>query len=158
MVDERKRLNAAEQDGLLALNAALQALKDSETLDSRLGQISRGLSMRNAAAGMIRKAIERIYATMPVEQLVSYSRNLQTLRYYVEVSRPNGRKYGDDGRWLSYDALDKLCAAAQEGRCLVCTKDKQEQRKCPLAKALDELPCAKADEHADGCKYFGGLM
>lgn len=46
------------------------------------------------------------------KQLVSFYRNLRTLRYYVEVSRPSGRPYKNDGRWLSYDALGMLCAAA----------------------------------------------
>ena len=153
-----KRLNAAEQQGLIALYAALNALKDSEDLDSRLELIDNGKGMRNGARGMIRRLSEKIMDTMPTEQLVSFTRNLQTLRYYVEVSRPNGRPYKNDGRWLSYEALDMLCAAAQEGRCLVCQKNKQEQRKCPLAKAFDELPCMKADERADGCRYFTGLI
>lgn len=153
-----KRLNATEQQGLLALYAALNALNDSEDLDSRLSQIDKGKSMRNGARGMIRRLAEKVMDTMPTEQLVSFSRNLRTLRYYVEVARPGGRPYKDDGRWLSYDALDMLCAAAQEGRCLVCQKNKQEQKQCPLAKAFDELPCMKADEKADGCRYFTGLI
>ena len=153
-----KRLNASEQQGLIALYAALNALNDSEDLDTRLAQIDNGKGMRNGARGMIRRLAEKIMDTMPTEQLVSFSRNLRTLRYYVEVSRPSGRQYKNDGRWLSYDALDMLCAAAQDGRCLVCQKNKQEQKKCPLAKAFDELPCAKAQETADGCKYFTSLL
>ena len=153
-----KRLNASEQQGLIALYAALNALKDSEDLDTRLAQIDNGKGMRNGARGMIRRLCEKIMDTMPTEQLVSFSRNLQTLRYYVEVSRPSGRPYKNDGRWLSYDALDILCAAAQDGRCLVCQKNKQEQKQCPLAKAFDELPCQKANENTDGCKYFTSLL
>lgn len=153
-----KRLNASEQQGLIALYAALNALKDSEDLDTRLELIPNGKGMRNGAQGMIRKLAEKIMDTMPTEQLISFSRNLRTLRYYVEVSRPSGRQYKNDGRWLSYDALDTLCAAAQEGRCLVCQKNKQEQKQCPLAKAFDELPCAKALENAGGCKYFTSLI
>lgn len=153
-----KRLNATEQQGLLALFAALNALNDSEDLDTRLNLIGNGKAMRNGAKGMIHKLADKVMDTMPTEQLISFSRNLKTLRYYVEVAKPNGRSYENDGRWLSYDALDMLCAAAQDGRCLVCQKDKQEQRKCPLAKAFDELPCMKADERADGCRYFTGLI
>lgn len=153
-----KRLNAAEQQGLIALYAALNALKDSEDLDARLELIDKGKSMRNGARGMIRRLAEKVMDTMPTEQLISFSRNLRTLRYYVEVSRPTGRQYKNDGRWLSYDALDMLCAAAQDGRCLVCQKNKQEQKQCQLAKAFDELPCMKAVEFTDGCKYFTGLM
>jgi len=152
-----KRLNASEQQGLIALYAALEALKDSEDLDTRLALIDNGKGMRNGARGMVRRLSEKIMDTMPSEQLISFSRNLRTLRYYVEVARPGGRPYKDDGRWLSYDALDILCAAALEGRCLVCQKNKQEQRKCPLAKAFDELPFMKADERADGCRYFTGI-
>ena len=160
MKDETKvkRLNASEQQGLIALYAALNALKDSEDLDTRLETIDNGKGMRNGARGMIRRLAEKIMDTMPTEQLISFSRNLRTLRYYVEVSRPTGRPYKDDGRWLSYDALDILCEAAQDGRCLVCQKNKQEQKQCPLAKAFDELPCGKVQEYSDGCKYFTGLI
>ena len=155
---KQKRLNASEQQGLLALYAALNALRDSEDLDTRLAQIDNGKGMRNGARGMIKRLSEKIMDTMPTEQLISFTRNLQTLRYYVEVGRPNGRPYKNDGRWLSYDALDMLCAAAQDGRCLVCQKNKQEQKQCALAKAFDELPCMKANENTDGCKYFTSLL
>lgn len=154
---DNKRLNAAEQQALFAMFAALNALKDSEDLDGRLTQIKGAKSWRNGALGMIRKTCEGVMESMPAEQIQSVKRNLKTLRYYIAVAKPGGRSYKDDGRWLSYDALDTLCEAAQE-RCLVCMKNKQEQRKCPLAKALDELPCAKAYEQSDGCRYFSGLV
>ena len=155
---DNKRLNASEQQALIAMFAALNALKDSEDLDTRLNQIKGAKSWRNGALGMIRKTCEAVLDSMPTEQIVSVKRNLQTLRYYIAVVKPGGRTYKDDGRWLSYEALETLCAAAQDGRCLMCQKNKQEQRQCPLAKAFDELPCMKADERAEGCKYFTGLI
>ena len=78
------------------------------------------------------------------------------MRYSVKVQNVGGMSAKDDGRWLSIEALELICDATKE-HCLVCTKDVQEQRRCRLAKALDELPCAKADEKARGCRYFGGI-
>mgnify|MGYP003302273880 FL=1 len=156
-MNDKKRLNASEQQALFAMFAALNALKDSEDLDNRLNQIKGAKSWRNGALGMVRKTCEAVMDSMPTEQIKSVKRNLATLRYHISVAKPGGRSYKDDGRWLSYDALDTLCEAAQE-RCLMCQKNKQEQRQCPLAKSLDELPCAKADERADGCRYFTGLI
>ena len=153
---KRKRLNAREQQGLMSLFAAVNAIKDSEDIDSRIEQVKGAKGMRNSALGLIRKTVEGIMDTMPADQLISFRRNLKTLRYYIAVTKPNGRDYSDDGRWLSYDALDTLCAAAKD-HCMMCMKDKQEQRKCPLAKALDELPVRNEDDRTDGCRYFTGL-
>ena len=156
-MNEKKRLSATEQQGLMDLFVTINALKDSEDVDRRLGEIKGATAIRNGALGMVRKTVEVIMNSMPDEQRISFTRNLRTLRYYKAVASPNGRDYKDDGRWLSYDALDTLCEAAQD-RCLLCQKNRQEQRQCPLAKALDELPCNKADERAEGCRYFTGLI
>ena len=154
--NERTRLRANEQLALLHLCAALQAFVSAEDLHNRVASIKGCKSMLNGAKGMLGRVISEIYNTMPVEQLMSFRRNLKGLRYSVNVQNVNGKDYKNDGRWLSLDALDELCAATKD-HCMVCMKDPQEQRKCALAKALDELPCINADENARGCRYFGGL-
>lgn len=154
---ERKRLNATENNGLISLCAAFNAIGDAEVLENRLKQLPRGWQMLKSIDGMIAKLITMIAESMPNEQLLSFYRNRKTLTYYVAVKSPAGRPYDNDGRWLSYDALDILCEAAQE-KCALCTRNPQEQRQCKLAKALDELPLRKADEKHHGCRYHNGLF
>ena len=154
---ERKRLNATENNGLLSLCAAFNAIGDAEVLEKRLKELPRGWQMLKSVDGQIKKLITMIAESMPEEQLMAFYRNRKTLTYYVAVKSPAGRPYDNDGRWISYDSLDTVLEAAQS-YCLTCSKDTQEQRKCKLAKALDELPLRKADEKAHGCRYFSGLF
>lgn len=154
--NERTRLRANEQLALLHLCAALQAFVSAEDLQDRVASIKGCKSMLNGSKGMLGKVVDEILDTMPLEQLLSFRRNLKGLRYSISVQNVGGKDYKNDGRWLSLDALDELCEATRD-HCLMCTKDAQEQRKCRLAKALDELPCINADENAKGCRYFGGL-
>lgn len=156
VIEDRKRLNASERDALLHLCAALQAFTCASGLDKRIASIKGARSMVNGAKGMLGKALAEIYDTMPVEQLVSFRRQLKGLRYSISVQNVGGKDYSNDGVWVSMGALDTLCAAVKD-HCLMCTMDTAEQRRCPLAKALDELPCINADEDAKGCRYFGGL-
>lgn len=155
-MDNRKRLNANEQLALMHLCAAVQALAASSALNKRVGKIKGAKAMLNGAKGMIDKLLDSIFDTMPLEQLISIRRNLNTLTYSVSVKSVGGKDYKTDGRWLSLAALDELCGATRD-HCLMCIKTVEEQRRCHLAKALDELPCIHADEDARGCRYFGGI-
>lgn len=155
-IEGRKRLHANERDALLHLCAALQGFASASALDKRIASIKGAKSMVNGAKGMLGKAIAEIYDTMPVEQLLSFRRQLKGLRYSINIQNVGGKDYSDDGVWLSLEALDALCGATKD-HCLMCVKDTTEQRRCALAKALDELPCINVDEDAMGCRYFSGL-
>jgi hypothetical protein len=112
--------------------------------------------MYNGAKGLLRKTIDQIFESMPDKQFASFVRNLDNMRYSVAVQNVSGMSAKNDGRWLSIEALELICDATKD-HCLVCSKDIQQQRSCKLAKALDELPCVKADENARGCRYYCGL-
>lgn len=156
-IEDRKRLHANERLALLHLCAALQGFASAGALDDRIASIKGAKSMIKGAKGMLSKVMDEIFDTMPVEQLISFRRNLKGLRYSISVQNVGGKDFKNDGCWLSLDALDALCEGVKD-HCLMCTKDIAEQRRCPLAKALDELPCINADEDAHGCRYFGGLV
>lgn len=156
-LEDRKRIHANERLALLHLCAALQGFAEAKALDGRIASIKGVKAMVNGSKGMLGKALDEIFNSMPLEQLISFRRNLKGLRYSISVQNVGGKDYKNDGCWLSLDALDALCEAVKD-HCLMCTKDTAEQRKCPLAKALGELPCINADEDAKGCRYFGGLI
>lgn len=155
---ERKRLNAKEQNALMSLCAAYNAIGDAMVLEDRLKQLPRAWAMIKSCDGQIKKMIEMIAGSMTAEQLRAFYNNRKTLTYYIAVKSPAGRPYDNDGRWLSYAALDTILDAAQD-HCITCMKDPQEQRKCKLAKALDELPLKNGDDPAFkvGCRYIKGL-
>lgn len=76
---ERKRLNATENNGLISLCAAFNAIGDAEVLENRLKQLPRGWQMLKSIDGLIAKLITMIAESMPNEQLLSFYRNRKTL-------------------------------------------------------------------------------
>lgn len=154
--EERKRLYAEERLALLHLCAALQGFASASALDKRIASNKGAKSMVNGAKGMLGKVLEEIYDTVPLEQLLSIRRQLKGLRYSISIQNVGGKDYKNDGMYLSLEALDTLLDATRD-HCMMCMKNTTEQRKCALAKALDELPCINADENAKGCRYFCGL-
>jgi hypothetical protein len=153
---EQKRLTASERQGLMHMFTAVQAMAELDPLKRRIESIPGCKRLVNGSLGMLRKAATDIMSSMPLEQVKSVKRNLPGLRYTIAITDVNGKRMKDDGLWLSFDALDALAFAVKD-HCLTCTKNTEEQRKCQLSKALDELPCVNADTEARGCPYFGGL-
>lgn len=153
---EKKRLTASERQGLMHMFTAVQAMSELGPLQRRIASIHGCKRMVNGSLGMLRKAATEVMNSMPLEQVKSVRRNLPGLRYTIAIADVNGKRMNDDGLWLSFDALDAMAYALKD-HCLTCTKGIEEQRKCPLSKALDELPCVNADMDARGCPYFGGL-
>ena len=156
MIMEQKRLTASERQGLMHMFAAVQAMEELSPITRRLESIPGCKRLVRGARGMLRKAADEVLGSMPLEQLKSIRRQLPGLRYSIYVKNVNCRNMNEDGLYLSYDALDALAFAVKD-HCITCSKNVEEQRKCKLAKALDELPCVNADENARGCRYFGGL-
>ena len=150
--DGRKRLSAAERDQYLHLQVALSALKDTSAMAQRIKRIPRARSMLACAIGLIEGVSSRILDTVPLEQLLSLKRNMPHLRWDVRITSASSKDFSTDGVWVSFNGLDALCDAARE-KCLMCMLDKQQRRKCPLAKALDELPIERAGDSRDDCNY-----
>ena len=153
---EKKRLTANERKALMHMFAALEGMANLQQLGGRIESIPGCKRLVNSARGMLGKAIENVMGSIPTEQVISIRRQLPGLRYSIAIVNVTGKDARQDGMWLSWEALEALSEAIKD-RCLMCQKDTMEQRMCPLAKALDELPCIKADEDARGCRYFGGL-
>ena len=153
---EKKRLTASERQAFMNLVAARTALKYLEPLETRFLDIYRGRLMYRTARTLLTKLYEASMASFPEEQRNSIQRNINGLKYSLHVTKVNGSSTASDGFWASWDTLEAITEAVKD-RCLMCTKDVQEQRKCLLAKALDELPAIKANNNARGCRYFNGL-
>ena len=98
------------------------------------------------------RIVKALYNDVPYEQLKTLSNNLHMSELHVGVKTHNKYSQKDYGMILSWEQLHELSMAAAE-KCTVCNLNPQEQRKCPLAKVLDELPGNK-NEHSNGCGYF----
>lgn len=155
-MEEKKRLTASERQTFMHAIAAVEAMENLGKMETRIQSIPKGKWLYKTARGLIGKLYEEVFRSVPLEQQKSIQRNLPGLRYSLSIVHVNGKDYSNDGFWLSWAALESLTDAVKD-HCLMCQKNTMEQRMCPLAKALDELPCIKADEDARGCRYFGGL-
>ena len=154
---DRKRINHDEYDALVALecvHAALTSPKTFPVLEDRL----RGVKYGARDAGTIKSALGRLlnglYAGVPYEQLNTLSHNIKMSAMHIGVHL-KGRRDADQqdyGMILSWEQLGELGRAAME-KCVTCSLDPQQQRQCPLARVLDQLPGSK-NERSNGCGYF----
>lgn len=155
---ERKRINYAEYDALIALEAVHAALMSPKTfpaLQDRLRGFKYGARDAGAIKSALRRLLNGLYAGVPYEQLSTLSHNIKMSAMHIGV-QIKGRRDTDQNNYgmiLSWEQLDELGRAAME-KCITCSLDTQQQRQCPLAKVLDQLPAHK-DDSAKGCGYFG---
>lgn len=155
-MSEPKRLKSNEFTALLHLMAAIEAMETAHALDSRIASIPKCKAMINGAFGGLKRGTKEVMMSMPVEQVKSVQRQLKGLDYNLRIRSVNGVDNRETGYYVTLDSLNRICAATKD-HCLMCQKTVEEQRKCKLAKALDELPCINSDENARGCKYYNGL-
>lgn len=155
LTPDRKRINHDEYDAFIALECACSLLESKKTrpvLAERLKGVQYGSRDMGAASAALRRALKNLYNTVPYEQLKHLSNNVHAAAVRVGVF-VNGAKKNDHGMILTFEQIAELMKAASE-KCLICDKDPQEQRKCPLAKVLNELPGEK-NENSNGCGWYG---
>lgn len=154
---DKRRLSSSERQTFMELVVARTALRSLEVCEKWFSTIPKANQRYHTARTLLTQLFEDAMAAMPEEQRASTQRNINGLKYSLHVVRVNGgNRPSEDGFYLSWPALESITEATRD-RCLMCTKNVQEQRQCPLAKALDEAPVKKADNNARGCRYFGGL-
>lgn len=152
---DRKRISHDEYDALIALEAVHAVLESPKTwpvLAERLKGVKYGARDKGMLTSALGRVLKEMYNTVPYEQLAHLSRNIKLAGVNVGVHIKGRSKESEYGMLLSWEQIDALMDATRE-KCLVCTLDPQEQRKCPLAKVLDEFPSNK-NEHGKGCGYY----
>lgn len=156
MVAEKQRLTHDEYDAFVSLKGA-QAVLRSPTVLPRLKDRLKGIKYGSRDAALVVRTLDRLVDalqdTVPDKQSDTLERNLAQSELYVGVRTTRKFDKSDYGMVLSWDQLNALREAARE-KCVMCTLDTQEQRKCPLAKLLDALP-GERNENARGCGYYG---
>jgi len=150
----RKRMTGNERESFLRLMTAADILhKERDALAGRMKMIPNGSRDYGLIAAKTQKLFEALLTTIPLEQLLTFQRNLPYTVYSVGTKNVGGKHDSEFGMWISFDALNAIIDSLHD-HCMLCTLDIQDQRKCPLAKAFDTLPVSK-DEDSRGCGYFG---
>lgn len=150
-MEERKRLNAAEQVSLYGLFGAIHMLQDNR-LEGRLGRVQDGKQNLELARDIVARLAADVMSTAPAEQLTSIRRNMSDIEAQVKVKKPVQRVDDEYGRWITWGAMKQFGEIAKE-HCMMCNKDYDAQCKCELRKAFDELP-TDPPEHYHGCPYY----
>lgn len=156
LTPDRKRISRDEYDALTSLeavHAVLESKKVQPVLAERFKSVryaARDYAMLTSALGRL---LRNVYNTVPYEQLKNLSHNIKLTAVHVGVHIKGRTQDSEYGMCLSWNQISELMKAASE-TCLVCDLDPQEQRKCPLAKVLNELPGRK-NENSTGCGWYG---
>ena len=152
-MEEQRRLQGFEQEGVYDLCAAVHSLENvKRKLERRLTETPGALATTRRLATQTDNLLVKVLGTIPPYQLLQMQKNLDSLRITVGIQRVDTKSKNDFGRWMSYAALTGLMEIAEE-HCTLCDKGYDDQIKCPLRKALNELPL-DAPEDVRGCPYY----
>ena len=140
--------------------AGLLLRSEINNLKGRNALIPRGKWRLATAMSQMTRYIEDAYRTIPTEQLMTIKRSLQDTSYTVGVRCPATRDRNRDREYgvvVPIGALNAIFAACGE-HCLMCMGNGEEQRRCKLRKALDEIPNDVQARDDGGCPYQGALI
>lgn len=161
-IDDTGRIRLSQSDRDLVWRAAMISAFLQE-IDSRgagrLKLIDRGNWRLKVIKGLYEKFYDMFLNTIPFEQLMTVQRQLPNIGYSVGVKNIQS-KYGDKdyGLFLT-NAQFSMIIDALKDHCIVCDRDRQQQRKCALKKCLDSLPLEKDTVDANGnCVYLDAMM
>lgn len=159
---KRRRMTSGETGSFMRIYAAQDSWDTAiEQLERRICETKGCKQAVATATAMIHKAFQLLLRTMEPEQVRSLRRNLDHMKHEIVIIGATKVNHLDgDGVWISERQLAILVQAARE-RCDVCDLDRQQQRKCLLAKTLDSIPRLKGDDtdpECRGCRYFSNWI
>lgn len=155
---DRQRMTGWEKDALLRLAVAEQILcRETGAIEKRAKSAPgcwRDIRMLQAKIEKIQK---QLLDTVPLEQLYILQRAMKDCSYEIGSRGPAGRNAAkfkeENGMWLPYQVINVLFGGARE-KCLVCMNSMEDQKRCPLRKALDLIPSDVEDRADGGCPYM----
>lgn len=154
-----RRMCKGEQDEFIRLVGAcgevLTVLED-EPFGRRLGTVGGEKKLKSALTGM-KQVVQDLAHSAPYEQMLHLGAQLDhisTMTYIGKVSPMD--KYRDQGRWMSFEDLNRVMIACKAccSNCIV--DDVTAQRKCPVNKLLDVMPVDKPE--TGGCGWMEVLV
>lgn len=162
--NNKKRLTASERESLMRLNVALDILMKEGKTESYLHERSklvpgarRDLAMMAAKCRKLQMGFEK---TIPLDQLMTYLRTMESTAYKTGMKQPGKNPVHDHknfGIWLPYEVINTLLDGVRE-YCTLCNLDKVGRKQCRMRKALYTIPNDSNEERSDGdCPYFTEL-
>lgn len=156
---EKRRLTADERYQMMSLGVAGQILANAvKRAEKRVRMVPGGWRDLKLVEAKLKTLLEKIMDTMPTEQIRAYAHSLHDADFTVGVRcravNNEALRESEHAMYVSLSSLSALGDAAQE-KCMMCGLDKAGQAKCPLRKALDELPNNAGERFDGGCPYYG---
>lgn len=151
--EEKVRANAKEGDAIKILCGIFSVFQDSmPAMERRLKSIPGGWRDLKMLSAVTYKLMEKIFITMPTDQLESLRKALDSLKVSIKYSPLSSVQDGDIA--VRVEHLDVVMNAAHEGKCWFCSNNHLEARKCKLRAVLDALSFCDEPE-VNGCRYRG---
>ena len=158
---EQKRMTATEREAFQRIGLAEMLIRtEGENLKTRTKMIPRGAWRIASVISQLTRYINDVCDTIPEEQRKPLWRALQETSYTVGIRCPATRDRERDkqyGIFVPIWALDAIFAACGD-HCITCMGGYDEQRKCPLRKALDAIPNDVKEREDGRCHYQGDLI
>ena len=154
-MSEKRRMRSREHEAMKMFCAADTVMSTwAGDLEQRLRSVKNGWRDWRMLQTRMRDLRERLYDSVPDEQIATMERNLSRMEMRVAATHVAKE---EDFVYISLTALKTLVSYAMATECNFCAKGKQEARQCPLRKALDSWTTHNMEE-VDGCAYRGGTV
>lgn len=120
-------------------------------LEERLRKVPDCWRNYRLAMSSIEKVVDAVYSTLPDKTIA----HMEGLAHHGEVviRRKPMVKLHDDAQFIMMDDLNVLINTSIAAECAVCLRDKKEQKKCRLRRALQEIAPPAALAHDGLCPY-----
>jgi hypothetical protein len=150
MEEGRKRLNAKEAETIRAFCGIVSVFEDTLSgMEKRLKGIPGGWRDARMLASVAERLMEKVFMTVPTDQLQSLQANLKRLKMVIKLDPVS---MDDDATYVPLEHMVSLVRAVQEDTCFLCSKDEIGAKKCPIRKALDAVAFVE-NEPVKGCRY-----
>ena len=125
--------------------------KSGSVLERRLRRIPGAWQRWRTAVGMLGRAMDAIFATLPGDQCARV--NDMANHGQVDIHLPRAADMGGDRMIIGTANFITIMEAALEGTCKLCFLRGAQTRTCALCRALVEEAAPKTWETVSGCVY-----
>lgn len=150
---EKKRATAPEMSYAMVAYMLYTMLRmhGGETLEARLRMIPGAWQRWRTAVGMLGRALDALFVTMPPDQCAKV--NQMAKHGQVDIHLPRAVSVGGENMIVSVANFTAIMEAALDGQCRVCFKSGGEAKRCALFKALEVEAAPRTWETVSGCVY-----
>lgn len=152
MIEEKKRMVAAERDSMIGMFRMLDLMAQTNDQNEKtVSRVKNGLRNYRTIMTKLENMCKEVFMTVPLEQMHQIKRQMQQSYLRLTMYGDVGRK--DDGTWVvDNNDIVALITMAAKGECMLCDG---KRKNCVLARLMEELPVQVNDTFLVACK--GGI-